>query len=264
MSLILNRSSLLTAVVAALFAAACGGSGALQSPLSPTAVTESTAVLTGDALQASTFDTAITALGKGGSRSGGDDEQKGRDDKGKSGGGSGSDDGRERSGDREPPRVKVSLSGFVTAVSVSTLTVRGVEVALGASTVIRHGSRTLTLADIRVGNHAQVKGTQVGGLITATEVKVEDTRRDDEDDDDGLPRVIVAGDDEAEGAISVPSGTCPTLAFSVGVTPVTTSATTVFQGVTCAQIAAGVVVKVDVAGTRMADGSLAAAVVELD
>jgi hypothetical protein len=77
-----------------------------------------------------------------------------------------------------------------------------------------------------------------------------------------------AGPDEVEGFVFEFSGaaSCPTATFKVGpvaslATRVTTSATTTFSGVTCATLANGA--RVEVEGTRQADGSITGAAVEL-
>jgi hypothetical protein len=196
-------------------------------------------------------------------------------------------------------------------------------------TRIRHGNRTLTMLDIEVGDHVQVRGGMDGTNLVATEIKVEDTGNDDDDDIDELKGTVAgissssgcpvltftinttpattvktnastvfddvtcaalangavvevkgikqgdgsilatkieaeAGPDEVEGKISELAGTgpCPALTFKVGTTTVTTSASTTFSGVTCAALANGT--RVEVEGTEQANGSIAAASIELD
>lgn len=77
---------------------------------------------------------------------------------------------------RRHDRSGVEVTGLVSAVSAAarTLQVNGWLVTVPATATVRHGSRTLTLADIAVGNRVEVKGTAAGTTITATEVKVED------------------------------------------------------------------------------------------
>jgi len=95
------------------------------------------------------------------------------------------------------------------------------------------------------GAIVEVKGTrQANGSIVATKVEL-------------------AGNAEVEGLVSgLPSGTCPTLAFTVGTKQVTTSASTTFEDVTCATLVNGM--KVEVKGVLQMNGSIAAAKVELD
>jgi hypothetical protein len=67
---------------------------------------------------------------------------------------------------------------------------------------------------------------------------------------------------EVKGAASALSGTCPSLTFTVQGTKVTTTANTKFDGITCARVQNGTIVEVK--GQRQADGTIAAAKVELD
>jgi hypothetical protein len=63
-----------------------------------------------------------------------------------------------------------SLSGFVTAVSTDSITIRGVVVKVTPTTVIHHGNRRLTLAQIAVGDHAQAKGAMSPDGTTFTAI----------------------------------------------------------------------------------------------
>jgi len=275
------RSLLLVSCAAAILAAGCGQGSSAYSPTAPTETFGSAALTAEDgdaAVFASTAEDEIAvALGgannKGGGRGNGDkgkdaDKEKGSEkEKGKGGGGSsGSDDDEDdedaEDDDREnhsggPGRgTRGELSGFVTAVSGDTLTVRGRVVTVSGHTVIRHGNRRFTLDDIQVGDHVQVRGIMSGTMLMASEIKVEDTGRDNDDDEDEVEL------DEAEGHVSELGGTCPSLTFKVGLTTVKTSITTTFDDVACGAIANGM--NVEVKGTTHADGSLAAASVEVD
>ena len=77
------------------------------------------------------------------------------------------------------------LSGFVTAKGADSLTVRGVAVKVTTTTVIRNGHTSLTLSDIEVGDHVQARGTRdaAGTTLTATEIKVEHTGGDNDDEE---------------------------------------------------------------------------------
>ena len=237
-----TRTPLSWIVAVALFAAGCGGDS-MSSTLAPSPT--SVAVATDSGTAAS--DGGFATLGKGSGRGG--DEEKGkkdddRDDEkddSRGRGGSGSSDDRDRKDDdrRGTNREDVSLSGFVSAVTATTLTVRGTAVGVTASTRIRHGNRTLTIADIHVGDHAQVKGVRVAGVVTATEVKVEDTG-DDEDDLDDVRAITVVGPLAAVGSTL----TCPVVTFTVGAYTVTTSASTRFTGAGCAALTSGLVASV--------------------
>src|SRR6185436_13601096 len=109
-------------------------------------------------------------------------------------------------------------------------------------------------ADLQLGDHIQVKGSMnEAGVVVATEVKVEQGgNRDDEDEDD----VVVVDEPEARGVVSALTGTCPALTFNILTTKVTTTATTVFHGLTCATLANAAVVEVQ--GTTQPDGSVVA------
>lgn len=141
------------------------------------------------------------------------------------------------------------LSGFVTAKGTDSITVRDITVKVEHATVIRHGHRILTLADIQVGDKVEVRGVQSGSTLVASEIKLEDT--DGEGDH---------GKAEAKGLISGLTGTCPSLTFTVGTTRVTTNGTTEFRGTVCAAVVNGA--RVDIQGTRQTDGSIVATKVD--
>jgi len=67
---------------------------------------------------------------------------------------------------------------------------------------------------------------------------------------------------EIKGTVAGLSGTCPSVTFTVQGTKVTTTANTKFDGITCARVQNGTIVEVK--GQRQADGTIAAAKVELD
>jgi len=241
MHLVRRHFLLTTALVAALTAIACGQGSATLSPTGPTASLGDTLV-TAD----STAKTPSTAgvetsglLAKGGN-------DKGKEKQGDSD----SEDEQKGSGKPEKGR-RGELSGFVTATSGTSITVRGVAVTPAAGAVIRHGHTSLTFASIVVGDHVQARGTMDEGTLEASEIKVEHTGRGD-------------SEGEVEGIVSGLSATtgCPVLTFMVGTTKVTTSAATDFDDVLCSQLANGAIVEIK--GTRQADGSIVATKVELD
>ena len=112
----------------------------------------------------------------------------------------------------------------------------------------------LTMADIEVGDHVQARGAMEGAILVATEIKVEDTGRDNDDEDE----------DEVQGAIAGLSATsgCPVVTFTIGTTQVRTSATTIFDDVTCATLANNMFVEVH--GIRQSDGSMLATRVDAE
>jgi len=145
------------------------------------------------------------------------------------------------------------VNGRIDAIDAGarTLRVNGMTVVVPASTAIRHGNRTFAFADLRIGDHIQVKGSRNGSTVTASEVKVETEGEDDEDDNNnGL-----------SGAVSALSGTCPAVSFVVAGTRGVTSATTRFEDGSCSGLRNDVRVEVD--GTRAGD-TLMATKVEFD
>jgi len=258
-----------------------GSPGTLVGPSALTAGAEM------DVATASSLSETFVALGNGNGRGnsgsgGGNDKDKGRDEDGERGRHGDDDDDEVEDDDedgerRGPEGRRGSLSGFVTAMSDTTLTVRGVVVTVNADTVIRHGHRVLTMADIQVGDHVQVKGTATTTTtaaatettFTATEIKVEDMDHDGDDDLDDDDADDDDADAKVEGKIAALAGTCPSLTFDVvsgttttTTTKVTTNADTKFDDVLCTALANDAVVEVK--GTTQTDGSILATKVELE
>ena len=236
---------LLVVIAAGMLALGCADGTPLQSPAGPSEALDITTLQADQDTDPVAFASQSGESGtqeKGGRGNG--DEKKGNDE----------DDDGQRGRSHEDKVV-----GFVTAKDGDTLTVRGVSVVAGSDAIIRHGNRTLTMADIAVGDHVEARGAMDGSKLVATEIKVQDTGRhgdgDDDDDDD-------ADDDDVEGTVSNLSSTsnCPAVTFNIGSTKVTTSSSTSYDEVTCATLANGI--RVEVEGTKQADGSIAAARVE--
>jgi len=134
------------------------------------------------------------------------------------------------------PAVPVRVDGRVAGVSsvcpALTFTVSGITVTTSASTDFSGGC-----AAILNGATVSVTGPrQTDGSIAATRVEVAEA--------------------EVTGAMSAVQGTCPVLTFSVAGTSVSASAATILDGLSCAQLTNGTVVRVD--GYRQADGSIQA------
>ena len=253
---------------AAAMTAACGGD-ALQSPVGPSSATGTgSALLTADAAAAATAASAdrFDALAKGG---GGND--KGKDDQGKDKGND-KDNGRDgdddavdtpapdhgkkpAEGDGPGRSHEARAVGIVSAIAGGVLTVDGISVAAGPDAIIRHGNRVLTMADIEVGDHVQARGVMEGTTLVAVEIKVQDVGEGDGDDGEEV---------EIEGLISglTSTATCPVVTFTIGTTTVKTSAATQFDDITCAALANNT--RVEVEGTRQADGSILATKVEAE
>src|SRR5687768_6538355 len=181
------RSVLAACCAAALLTVACG-QGTLNSPAGPSGAPGSTAMIADDAANApaaASSDDLYEPLGRGNGN--GKDKEKGEKGRGGDEDDDEDPDDDRRGPNRGPQNGRGMLSGFVTALDADSLTIRGVDVRVTAATRIRHGHRTLTLADISVGDHAQARGTMnaAGTVLTASEVKVEGAGDDDGDDDDG-------------------------------------------------------------------------------
>lgn len=195
---------------------------------------------------------------------------------------------------RREDTSRVEVNGRVTIIGAGTLTVGTTLVTVSATAIIRHGSQTLTLVDIKIGDHVEVKGTRNTTGVTATEIKVESDSEDE--DDDSLVGGAAAGsptsgtskpssgsasggsatggkddnqDDESEdeggsdelkGSVtSLGATACPNLSFAIKGVTVTTSMGTKFDGVSCGAIKVGT--SLEVKGTKTGS-ALAATKVE--
>ena len=112
-----------------------------------------------------------------------------------------------------------------------------------------------------MGDHIQVKGARAGATITATEVKVEPRGDDEDDDDDDEDDDRDNGTAELSGIVSGRGGTCPSITFTVGNTVIRTNGATDFRDA-CSLILN--TLRVEVRGTREANGQILASRVELD
>lgn len=69
----------------------------------------------------------------------------------------------------------VEFNGTVSSVSSTSLTVGSTTAALNASTVVKKSGNKVSLADIKVGQHVEVKADRdSAGKLTATQVTIED------------------------------------------------------------------------------------------
>jgi hypothetical protein len=141
--------------------------------------------------------------------------------------------------------MKGAVAGLTGTCPNLTFTIQGTKVTTTGSTAFSG----ITCANIKNGVMVQVKGTRgADGAIAASRVNVEDNGDDNQN--------------EVNGAVSGLSGTCPSLTFTVHGTKVTTTASTIFDGVTCAHVLNGTIV--DVKGQRQTDGTVAATRVQLE
>ena len=143
---------------------------------------------------------------------------------------------------RELEGVVSASTGTCPAV---TFTVNTTKVTTNSATVFRNGA----CADAtKNGARVEVEGTrQADGSILATRVELKQAQAQQEA--------------EVEGVVSATTGTCPSLTFMVGTTKVATNGATTFRDGTCTDVKDGA--RVEVKGTRQADGSVLATRVEL-
>ena len=115
-------------------------------------------------------------------------------------------------------------------------------------------SATITLSGVAAGDRIHIVVSLSG---TGARLEDEDRDHDDDDDDDD-------GDDdeaEVEGVVSGRTGTCNSITFTVAGVTVITNGATKFED-PCASIVNGT--RVEVEGTRQANGSILASEVEID
>jgi hypothetical protein len=179
------------------------------------------------------------------------------------------------------------ISGRATATGVaSTMATSRVTVTVAGTDISTQidGDGDFTLTGVPPGDVVlRFTGDGVSAAITLTGVsatdritvtislngngaRLESERRgrngDDDDDDDDDEDDEDDDDNELEGSVSNLSGTCPAITFTVRATAVTTNSATRFEDGPCARIANGE--RVEVEGTRQADGSILATRVERD
>ena len=150
------------------------------------------------------------------------------------------------------PDNRGEFSGRIASIDATARSFRVADTTVKVPTTatIRHGSTTLQFADLKVGNQVEVRGTKDGTTITATEVKVEnggDGEHDNENDH---------STSELEGTVSLQTGTCPAVTFTVQNTKVSAATTTSYEHGACAAVKNGA--RVQVKGTKQTDGSVLA------
>jgi hypothetical protein len=133
---------------------------------------------------------------------------------------------------------------------------KSVQVNISTTTVLRHGSTTLSISDLKVGNQVEVQGTlNTDGSIAAALIQVEDTGNT------GHPETV-----EFEGTVTAVSATSLTVkAEGTSVTVGLTTTTVVMDGDHTSSITAlKVGQRVEVKANRLADNSLVATQVRID
>jgi hypothetical protein len=144
-----------------------------------------------------------------------------------------------------------SIHGELTAITgaapTHTLTVGGTTVRTSSSTEVKRRGDVQTLAELKVGMDLHVIGVrQPDGSIDARRIEINDD--------------ATGGEFEVQGSAGGVSGACLTLSFSINGFSIRTTATTTFDGITCAAIKSGT--KLKVTGISQADNSVVATVVK--
>lgn len=157
---------------------------------------------------------------------------------------------------RSSPDNRVEQRGTVSALAGTcpslTFTVGTTTFYTDASTRFEHGR----CVDTRNGDRVHAEGArQADGRVLASEVEFEGQDDDDDDDDD-------RDEVEVRGVVSGLAGTCPALTFTVNGVQILTNASTRFEHGTCADTRNND--RVEVEGSRQADGRVLARKVEFD
>ncbi len=147
---------------------------------------------------------------------------------------------------------KVEIEGLISELDATagTLNVDGTMVSVTPKTVIRHGSTEMQLADLNIGDRVHVKGAHDADGVQALEILVQNQHGRH------------GSSTQVEGHIGGLSGTCPHLTFVVKGTHIVTNGLTTFTGITCETLRNGA--RVEVTGTRQANGALLATEVETE
>ena len=112
-----------------------------------------------------------------------------------------------------------------------------------SSTQVKRRGDVQTLNELKTGQSLHVVGVrQSNGSIDARLIEIDDD--------------ATGGEFEIEGALGGLKGTCPSIQFGVNGFSIQTSASTTFEGAACSALKSGD--KIQVKGTRNADGSVAA------
>jgi hypothetical protein len=146
---------------------------------------------------------------------------------------------------------EAEVSGRIDAVGGNapdlTLTVGSKTVHTNGGTVVKRHGDVQPLSALAVGQTVEAEGTlRNDGSLDAKRISIED----DEDD----------GPFEIEGTLAGKSGSCPAVSFNVNGFGVFTDGNTTFKETPCSDLRNGA--KVEVKGTRQADGRVKASSVE--
>ena len=179
-------------------------------------------------------------------------------------------------GSADVAAANAEVEGVIEAVppttAPSTFSVAGKTVRTDSSTVFVDGSMTRSFSDLKVGMRVEAKGSLSGDTLTASRVEQEEAVEEPEPEPEPQPAPAPPpqpnppapepGDDdernevEVRGMLGPVSGSCPAISSTVGTTRFSTSGSTRFDDASCSTFKAGD--RVEVKGTRNADGSIAA------
>jgi hypothetical protein len=160
-----------------------------------------------------------------------------------------SDDETDDDGDGDNDH-SASIHGTLSAIGGTkpnlVLTVGSTTVRTTDGTEVKRRGDPQTLTELRVGQTVHVIGTRQGdGSLIARRIEITDD--------------ATGGEFEIEGALGGLQGACPVITFGVNGYTVKTTASTTFEG-DCVKLKSGA--RVQVKGTRHADGSVTATVVK--
>jgi hypothetical protein len=148
-------------------------------------------------------------------------------------------DGDNSQNDNSTPALTGVVSALAGTCPTVTFVVENTKVSAAAATSYQNGA----CAAVKNGVHVQVKGNrQADGSVAATRISMNQAQNDNS------ASVLT-------GAVSALAGTCPAVTFMVENTKVTAAAATYERGA-CAGVKNGM--RIQVKGTRQADGSVAA------
>ncbi len=270
MNVVRSHLTILALLLTAAVITACGGTTSLSpvGPSSTSAGASTSATIGGSAAAAALALNGDSARldaerhsGSGGdNRSGsGRDNQPGSDRDEHSGSGRDNQSGSGRDDHSGSGRDNREFQGRITSIDLvaKSLQIPGLTIATTSITVIRHGDRAVPFADLKVGDHVEARGTVAGTTLTATEIKVENAGDDDEDEPDD------ANETELRGVVANSAGQCPSVTFTIDTTKVTVNQDTTYRSTSCA-VATANNARVEVQGTKQADGSVIATRVSLE
>jgi hypothetical protein len=147
--------------------------------------------------------------------------------------------------------TSASIQGALVSITGTrpnlVLVVGSTTVRTSGTTEVKRRGDVQTLDTLTVGQTLHVVGDrQADGSLNARLIEIDDD--------------ATGGEFEIEGALGGLKGTCPSVQFAVNGFSVATSASTTFDGTACPAFKNGD--KVNVKGTRLADGSVAATTVK--